>query len=145
MIVVSVTDGFLLSGKTINVRNYQSKMCVRFVSLQVLACLLRARRATGESRHSLARDFDTTLNAIQHYTKDIRVGPPAGMRSGAHTMPDSVRRGEHASGAKLTEQQVHEMRRLYGEGWPSQRLAETFKLAFSTVRRVVLRRTWTHI
>jgi hypothetical protein len=54
--------------------------------------------------------------------------------------------GEENPHAKLTEDQVREIRRLYAEGgWSYRRLAPMFGVNWSAIRQVVKRHTWKHI
>lgn len=71
---------------------------------------------------------------------------PNGERSGARTHPERIPRGMAQGGAKLTDDQVVEIRRLYAAGAGSQRtLAARFGVAVITVSRVVRRTHWTHV
>jgi transposase len=49
--------------------------------------------------------------------------------------------GEMHSKAKLTDQQVREMREIHGQGIGYRRLAKRFGCGISTVRDIVLYRT----
>ena len=54
-------------------------------------------------------------------------------------------RGEDASLAKLTDEQVIELRSRYARGDKQQWLAERFDITQSTVSAIVNRKTWRHI
>jgi DNA invertase Pin-like site-specific DNA recombinase len=54
-------------------------------------------------------------------------------------------RGEDHSQAKLTADQVVEMRRLHATGIGYLRLARAFKISPAHVQRIVRRRAWAHV
>lgn len=54
-------------------------------------------------------------------------------------------KGEKNPHARLTEEQVVEIRNLYSEGWTQVRLAERFGVAQTSVSRIVLRESWAHV
>lgn len=66
---------------------------------------------------------------------------------------DKVAKGRHvyfqggARGmAKLNDESVREIRRLYaGGGWTVVALGERFGVSFSSISRVILRRNWAHV
>jgi len=82
-----------------------------------------------------------------------------GKRSGAYTHPESVSRGaahsatmlEHAARgeshylAKLTADQVRQIRQLRRQGMAYQRIADMFGVSFSAVYRIIKGRSWKHI
>ena len=65
---------------------------------------------------------------------------------GAHLHKDRMVRGESHAFAKLTEENVIEMRRLRAEaGTPFKQLARMFRVTKNTVKDAVLLRSWTHV
>lgn len=54
-------------------------------------------------------------------------------------------KGERSSGAKLTEVQVREIRRLEAEGLTQSALARQFGVSTGTVSNIIRRHTWSHI
>lgn len=69
-----------------------------------------------------------------------------GERHGSHTHPERVPRGEHAGLAKLTDETVREIRRLYAQGGSSQKgLGLRFGVSGVTIGHIVKRRTWRHV
>lgn len=69
-----------------------------------------------------------------------------GERSGTHTHPESVLRGERNGNATLTAQKVRDIRRRYAAGNVGQRaLAKAFGVSRSLIGHVVHRRAWAHI
>lgn len=63
---------------------------------------------------------------------------------------DRKRNGYYAMGtnhhaAKVTEDQVREMRRLRSEGWILKDLGTRFGIHFSVVHDIVTRKTWSHV
>lgn len=55
------------------------------------------------------------------------------------------RKGEDHGRAKLTEDEVREIRNLYGQGPTLHDLATQFNVSYSTVRDIVMRSIWRHI
>lgn len=51
-------------------------------------------------------------------------------------------RGERQGGAKLTEAQVHEIRRRRGEGESRKSLEQAFGVAGATISNIVSRKNW---
>lgn len=63
---------------------------------------------------------------------------------------DMVRRGRarvgsRNPGARLTEGQVAEIRRLYADGWLQREIAVAFEVTQTTVSRIVRRKSWEHV
>lgn len=54
-------------------------------------------------------------------------------------------RGERSGKAKLSNEQVIEMRRLYAEGWTSYALSSRYGLDHSAIWRVVTGQRWAHL
>ncbi len=60
--------------------------------------------------------------------------------------PDRVIRGERHVNAKLTEDDVREIRRLYAAGIAKQQgLAERFGVSQVKVSQILLRKSWRHV
>jgi len=85
---------------------------------------------------------------------------PKGERSGAYTHPESrrtgekhhshkkpetVARGERCRNAKMTEQEVREIRVLHAAGNGYQAISQQFGIDPHTVWCIVTRRTWKHV
>lgn len=69
---------------------------------------------------------------------------PTGDQHGTHTKPESVRRGSSNGLAKLTEDQVLEIRNRYAKGGVSQTaLAKEFNVHQGTISKVVLNKSYT--
>ena len=68
-----------------------------------------------------------------------------GSRHGFHTKPDSVVRGSVHDSAKLTDQQVLDIRKLFAKGANKCQLARNFGVSTHTIFMIVNRRKWTHI
>ncbi len=63
-----------------------------------------------------------------------------------HTVLNGLaRKGEKHSNAKLTNEQVLEIRRLWDEGARPIDLAQQFGIADNTVNYIIHRKTWIHI
>lgn len=69
-----------------------------------------------------------------------------GKEHGTHTRPEKVCRGAHNGAAKLTENDVREIRRLHAQGGIFQKsLAAQFGITRTNVGRIVLGKIWRHI
>lgn len=69
-----------------------------------------------------------------------------GCLNGTHTKPESVARGIRAGLAKLDDEKVMEIRKLYSTTRISQdSLASKYGVGQSTISSIVLGRTWTHV
>jgi hypothetical protein len=69
----------------------------------------------------------------------------SGLRQGAHTRPDRIRRGEANGAAKLSKQGVIEIRRRYAHGARQVDLAVDFGVSQSQISSIVRRETWVHV
>ena len=63
---------------------------------------------------------------------------------------DCVNKGRMTHGAnchtaRLTDQQVIEMRQLFRSGWTRDRLTERFNISRQSISRVLRRASWTHL
>jgi hypothetical protein len=70
---------------------------------------------------------------------------PSGNAHWSRQHPELVKRGDRHPAAKLTEDQVREIRRLSAEGWTLARLRERFGVRMSTLSYIVRRETWRHV
>jgi len=68
-----------------------------------------------------------------------------GKRCGVHTRPERVARGEKASNAKLTQEQVVSIRRRVASGESAMRVARADGLNYYTVWGAATGRTWAHL
>lgn len=68
-----------------------------------------------------------------------------GSRNGAYSQPHRVRRGEGNGRARLTEDQVREIRRRHAGGESSRKLGRKFGVAMSTILRISSREIWAHV
>lgn len=70
----------------------------------------------------------------------------SGDRHWGRKYPERVPRGSKCSWAKVTEEDVREMRRLYADGgWTYKQLGERYGLNTTSVCSIVLRQNWAHI
>lgn len=74
----------------------------------------------------------------------IRRGYATGLRHGSKTCPERVARGERSAGARLTLEQVQEIRRRRGRGESLKDLAEAYGVGKSTISMIALGQTWAH-
>ena len=59
--------------------------------------------------------------------------------------PETHARGEQVHTAKLTEDQVLEIRQLAASGMSNRKLAEQFGINHSQINRIINRKFWTHV
>jgi DNA-binding MarR family transcriptional regulator len=96
----------------------------------------------GVSTQALADRFHITRSAVQSVVRGRSWIDPS------YTPPDgkSTWRGEQSMKAKLTAQQVREIRSRYAAGGTVYReLAAEYGVEVSAISRIVRRDTWTHI
>jgi hypothetical protein len=74
-----------------------------------------------------------------------RWNPPSGDTHPWRTRPTLVRRGSKHGHAKLTEEQVLELREKRASGWLLTDLATRFGITKGAVSTIALRKQWTHI
>lgn len=71
---------------------------------------------------------------------------PRGDRHMSRTKPEALRRGETATKAKLTEQQVSEIRKRYTDGGVSQtQLAKEYGINQTAIGFIIRRVNWKHV
>lgn len=58
---------------------------------------------------------------------------------------ESFQKGSNHKKAKLTEEKVQKIRRLYNGTCSQQEIAQQFGVSTMTINRILLRKTWTHI
>lgn len=69
-----------------------------------------------------------------------------GDRNGSRLRPERLRRGEDSSCAKLTAEQVREIRSRYvPRKLGYQRLASEYGVSMATVHEIIERKTWKHL
>lgn len=85
---------------------------------------------------------DALLNMADQVERDRTA---RGDRHGSRKHPETVRRGSDNSAARLTEEQVIEIRRRYAAGEKQVPLSAEFGISQITVSLIVRRRTWTHL
>jgi len=99
-------------------------------------------RCTLQSHHAdYTRPLDVEWRCLDcHSTITPR---PRGSQNGAYTRPDRVRRGEAHGRAKVTADQVREMRRLFDAGSVGvMELGRRYGLNHKTVGQLVRRQIW---
>lgn len=73
-------------------------------------------------------------------------GSARGERNGTYTHPESLARGTRQPGAKLTDEAVREMRRLFDDGeHTTYQLADAYGVSQALAYQVVCRRAWKHV
>ncbi len=71
--------------------------------------------------------------------------PAKGLRNGAYTHPEKVRRGEDHPRAKLNAQQVSAIRASYWRGGRIAVLAREYGVSWSNVKFIVTGTHWKHV
>lgn len=99
-------------------------------------------------------DFDPSLY-VCHHCDNRRCVRPTHLFLGTNTdnMRDAIRKGRMVfskigsenPNAKLTDDQVREMRRLYAEGWLQSELARHFDVCESTANHAIHRKSYIRI
>jgi hypothetical protein len=102
---------------------------------------IREDKAVGCRNVDLAKKYGVSSELISAVTNGrIWKIPEAG-----HATPRGLARGSDAPKAKLTEEQVVEMRELSASGVPTRELAEKYGVSWNAARFVIQRRTWRHV
>jgi hypothetical protein len=84
-------------------------------------------------------------NMLDLVTKGYR-RESSGIRNGAYTHPERMPRGERHGHARLTEDDVREIRRLYAAGSARQvDIAAQFGVPQTNVSSIVRRKAWAHV
>ncbi len=68
-----------------------------------------------------------------------------GNKHGSKTHPESLRRGNECSWAKLTDDQVREIRKRAAQGFSHTALAQEFNVGRPMITMIVNRKRWTHV
>lgn len=88
---------------------------------------------------------DNSVN-IQDSKQKGRLNTARGENHGSKRHPERFARGERVAGAKLTAEQVTEIRKLYAEGeMTEQELADTFGVSRNTINHALRGKTWRHL
>lgn len=79
-------------------------------------------------------------------THPEKLNPVRGAFHYYRTRPDEIRRGTAVGNAKLNDDIVREIRRLYATGaWTQEALGRKFGVGQATISLIVNRKMWTHI
>lgn len=65
-----------------------------------------------------------------------------GERHGSHTKPERVAKGERSGSAKLSQENVIEIRNLYKSGYKQVELAKMFNVTKGTINHIIKGRNW---
>jgi len=69
----------------------------------------------------------------------------ADMIAKGRNTPPPVRKGEEANFAKLTEQQIRQIRKLSKAGTSSRKIAKSFAVSKTTILQIVNHKSWRHV
>lgn len=70
---------------------------------------------------------------------------PTADRHGTRTHPESVPRGERNGNAKVTAEQVREIRAMYARGTTQRAIADVFGVKEPTIQSIVTYKSWRHV
>ena len=87
----------------------------------------------------------TALDNARDRDAKGRTGKACGEKSGAHRHPEKMPRGERHWKAKLTTEQVAEVRALRAHGASRRSIASRFGISDAHVSSIALRKAWAHI
>jgi hypothetical protein len=98
-------------------------------------------QANVDDRHSKGRDATGEGNGAltKPWTR------ARGERHGRHTKPESNPIGTRNGRARLIEDDVRQIRRLFHEGRTQASIAESFGVSIGTVKHITARRTWQQV
>jgi len=101
---------------------------------------IRQRYANGEKAINLAKEFGVAKVTIIH----IKSGK-LWKSVGGPTYNQKITRGELNGHAKLTENQIREIRERHKNGQSMGSLSRTFPASLQNISRIVHRKTWKHV
>lgn len=115
--------------------------------------LIASHRVSYELHHPLTKSIDDIELYVLHSCDNRKCVNPIHLRLGTHQenmtdMKDKGRgtNGEKQPNSKLNEKQVLEIREKYTEGNTSYaKLGEEYGVSHSTIRRIITRKTWSHL
>ena len=125
--------------------NNPSKATRKKLSKAAMGKRYAAGKRTKEFRLQQAEYARGNQNAKGHtVSKDARKGISAALKRHFQENPPPV--GEKVKHAKLRTGDVKEIRRIYRLGEVSYRkLAKQYGMSYQGIRKVVMRKTWTHV
>lgn len=85
---------------------------------------------------------DAVLNSRDLVERDRSA---KGDKHGSHLKPETRRRGTNNGSARLTDEQVIDIRRQYADGATQLALAALFKVSQPLISQIVRRKVWTHL
>ena len=112
-----------------------------------------SHRVSYEIHHPLTQPIQDIKMCVMHSCDNPKCVNPAHLSLGTHqdNMTDKVEKGRHPIGeqihqAKLTEQQVIEIRNRYtGKRGQHQQIATEYGLDRSTISKIITRKTWANL
>lgn len=101
------------------------------IAIMVATNRIRSLRKQGKTMQEIANITGFSLTAIFHRTKDISV--------------ESSFAGDRNPAAKLTEADIHKIRRLRADGATLDSLAEQFGVSKPVIAKIARCELWTHV
>lgn len=102
----------------------------------------------GASIHSVARAFQVDRNVVRTAVKKGTMLPPVFKRQVREPKPKSpppIHVGEDNHKAKVTAEDVLQIRKMRADGVPVKEIAALFPIGKSMIYHICTRRCWTHI
>lgn len=92
-----------------------------------------------------AKEKGRVASGDRHGTRTRPESRARGLRHGTRTHPEAISRGEERPMAKLTEQQVREIRTMCDLGEKRSLLARRYGVTVTVIRRIANREGWRHV
>jgi hypothetical protein len=103
-------------------------------------------RGTNKQNMEDAQQKGRVVSGDRHHFRLRPETAPFGKRNGKYTHPESRSPGEKNGSAKLTEENVMEIRSMYRVGQLSQQqIADLFGINQTAVSAIISRKTWSHL
>ena len=104
----------------------------------------RGNSLCGDSHHARQRPW-VMARGEQHGSKTKPDRVPRGDKTGARKHPELLPRGEKHGNAKLKENDVVAIRRMYGDGETQSSIGQSFGVSQVLVGRIVNHKIWKHV
>lgn len=130
--------------------HYEQGNCVWALQKQQMRNMSRNRSITIGDRTMLLCDWceETGMSSgaiLRRISRGWSEEEAVLVPPGGSDKPRNARRGEGQHSAKLTEDDVREMRDLRGKGWTYNELAKRFDIVPTNASLICARRTWRHV
>lgn len=106
---------------------------------------LRIGTTKDNSDDKVSKNRHRWVYGERHYSKTNPEKLATGSRNGSRKHPERLLRGETHHSAKLTEDDVLEIRKLYAIGFTCCEIAEKFSINPTSAHKAATGRTWKHV